>query len=78
MLQLHLNNLLVFHRHKDRTNELNIATCLNDFVKVMNTGQVSSGSLLKKLWLYFRGLSLTLQLCMASFLCSDSSFVVFN
>ena len=33
MSQLRLNNLLVLHGHKDRTNELNIATCLNDFVE---------------------------------------------
>ena len=32
MSQVHFNNLLVLHVHKDRTDKLNMKTCLNDFV----------------------------------------------
>ena len=30
--QVRFNNLLVLHVHKDRTDKLNMKTCLNDFV----------------------------------------------
>jgi len=33
MSQLHLNNLLILHTHKDRTDDLVIPSCLNEFVK---------------------------------------------
>ena len=31
--QVQLNNLLVLHAHKVKTDDLNIASCLNDFVQ---------------------------------------------
>ena len=33
MSQLRLNNLLVLHAHKDKTDDLSIPSCLNEFVK---------------------------------------------
>ena len=33
MSQLRLNNLLILHAHKDRTDDLVIPSCLNEFVK---------------------------------------------
>ena len=33
MLQLRLNNLLILHAHKDRTDDLVIPSCLKEFVK---------------------------------------------
>lgn len=32
MSQLRFNNLLVLHVHKDRADQLNLKTCLNEFV----------------------------------------------
>ena len=33
MSQLHLNNLLILHAHKDRTDDLDIPSCLNEFIR---------------------------------------------
>lgn len=33
MSQLRLNNLLILHAHKDRTDDLSISSCLNEFVR---------------------------------------------
>ena len=33
MSQLRLNNLLILHAHKDRTDDMVIPSCLNEFIR---------------------------------------------
>ena len=38
MSQMRLNNIMILHAHKERTDALSIASCLNKFVSLMSTG----------------------------------------
>ena len=50
MKQLRLNNIMILHLHKDRTDDLNLTEVANEFVSVKEQRKAVFGNFVPAVW----------------------------